>query len=124
MQWYVVFMDVPDKYWWRPLLKKGFRHCMCYRKVPNGVFIINFTGGGVDAYFLECESAEWMAKAYKNSGDTVLVGSEMQKSSRISFGGFIYCVNLVKSVLGLRGCLALTPHGLYKKLKKLNFMEI
>lgn len=123
-KWYVVFTDsetlkYPFKFFTRP----GFEHCFCLAETPAGTLIVNYTDFYAEIRFAVGVSASYFACALVNEGCRVLQVTTDRKVN-FYFRGFIYCVNLVKSFLGLRGCYAITPFGLFKWLKESNLLVI
>jgi len=123
-KWYVVFCDSDEiglPFRW--FTREGFRHCFCIAESPTGTLIMNYTDFHCEVRMGYNQSASDMAFGFVNAGCKVL---EVHTEKRRGFNlrGFIYCVPLTKSFLGLRRCWAITPFSLHKWLKKCNLIVI
>lgn len=123
-EWYVVFCDsdqigLPFRWF----TCQDFRHCFCIAESPTGTLIMNYTDFHCEVRMGYGQSASEMAFGFVNAGMKVLrVMTEKRRGFNLR--GFVYCVSLTKSFLGLRGCYAITPFGLHRWLKKSNLSII
>lgn len=117
-KWYVVFCDSDEiTYPFKLFTRKNFEHCFCFSQSPAGVIVLNYTSYNCEARFASGKSAEDYAIEFHNTGANVLRIITSGDNNFI-LRGFIYCVTLTKTFLGLRKCFAITPFGLYKWLKR------
>ena len=118
--WYIVFTDEDvGPHWIHRVLKKGFFHCYCFRKIGDYIYYANPTTSNIDSRIYE----------------KVVIGdliSEIKKFPNSNILEFKYpfdinnkmfniwnlaptCVNIVKMFLGV-SVRAQTPYQLYKQL--------
>lgn len=98
-----------------PLLRRGFRHVFCV--ISQGPYWIRIDGmAGKPTVEVVAGTQIDLAAFYRNEGYTVVSVNE-GPGTRAPFA-IANCVGLVKAVLGLRAPFALTPHQLYRFLRK------
>jgi len=102
-------------HWMDPLLKEGFKHC--FAVVDNAGYMICVDGkAGKPDVEVVCGSDYDLKGFYVKQGFTVVeVGGGLPTICPLTLSN---CVGMVKSVLGIRAFLAITPYQLYRRLTR------
>lgn len=111
----VVFRAEGDR-WFSRFLKPGYRHVFCL--IDEGDFWVLIDGlVGVPVIQAAAESAFDVAGWYRGQGFTVIETEKRDTAPRLPFVA-ANCVGMVKVALGIRAPFAVTPHQLYRALKR------
>jgi len=113
--WYLIFTDVKRRRWWDRVLKPGFNHCYAMRWDGFNWLIVNPRSD-----FLEVEVSQICDHNLRNAaiGEATAVVSVLCQVPRGRlrsrfFAGPVTCVEVVKSLLGIRAFFLFTPWQLY-----------
>lgn len=118
--WFVVFCDSDEIGWpFTMFTRPNFMHCFCIADTKEGAIMMNYIKYHCEVRMFYGIPASRVAFEFVNGGGKVLQVRTGKKNGFI-LRGSIYCVTLVKSFLGLRGCFAVSPFGLYEWLKRSN----
>lgn len=118
--WFVVFCESEEiRFPIRPFTRPGFRHCFCIADAKAQALVLNYTNYHCDVRMHHSKSASQLAFEFVAAGAKVLQ-VRTNKQNGFVLRGLTYCVTLTKTFMGLRGCYALTPFGLYEWLKRSN----
>lgn len=129
VRWYVVFEgDVqPERvrwwHFWRWITPPAFRHCWAFGEIGDDFVSVLPEMGGTRVMFtsreaLKEEGFDHMWQWAVARGEIVIPATHvMQDRFAMRWSPFT-CVTLIKSLLGLRFCGALTPYRLYCYLVK------
>ena len=117
-EWYVCFKDVPNKHWVQRFLNKGFRHCYAFKESPGGKFIILVEPmrSHLDIDIVPLNKENFTKMTDCNKFVKVIVQYDLNKD-RGHFCRFS-CVEVVKSLIGVKSFWTFTPYQLYKRLLK------
>lgn len=125
--WYIVFCDSSNLRMARLFTRPKFEHCLAISQGVNGTIMLNYNGTRLVVSEFPCEAHE-LAAAYAAEGNpTLAVEFEAEpEGADFTSRGLLYCVSMVKCILGLKRCFAFTPYSLYQWLKKsdLNVKEL
>lgn len=125
--WFIVFCESSNLRFGKLFTRPGFEHCLAFSQGSSSTVMLNYNGSRQVVTEFPCEALE-LAQAYANDGKKVLCVEfeSEEESSKFTPRGLLYCVSMVKCLLGLTGCFALTPYSLYQWLKKsdLNVVEL
>jgi hypothetical protein len=112
----VVFEDRRDKSALR-LLRPGFRHCFCLVGAGQRWTICDPLKTRIEIVPLVGPSEEEIARHYRATGRTVLMGAVAAAAARFSYRPWpATCVEIVKRVLNLDAPGVLTPAQLHRAL--------
>lgn len=117
-EWYVCFKDVPRKHWVQRVLKQNFQHCYAFKESPGGQFYIIAepmrSHLDVDIIPITSDNYTKLTDCYKFV--KVIVEYDLSKDR----GGICRynCVEVVKSLIGVKSFWTVTPYQLYKRLLK------
>lgn len=110
VEYYVVFCDSDIK--WLKCLKPGFRHCFIMRLEYGQLWtVINHGMKGLEVQTYLREDYE-SPEDYARKGSTVLKVDKEEQPGR----GWLDCVSVTKSVLGIKKPFIITPYQLYRWL--------
>lgn len=117
-EWYVCFKSVSTKHWVQRLLKPGFYHCYAFKESPGGQFLmlVDPMRSHVDFDLLPNNKENIAKMTNCNKFVRVIVKYDLSKD-RGNFCRF-NCVEVVKSLLGMKSFWTFTPWQLYKRLTK------
>lgn len=122
-EWYVAFVPSERLILSLPFVHdEQFGHVFCFADTSDGVVIQEFDGNRITVRHLAQVSAPSLGFDLVKGGAKVL--SVTSTPARVTLGGLLYCVSVVKSCIGLRGCYAITPFGLYQHLKSSPSLEV
>lgn len=115
-EWHVCFKDVPNKHWFQRFMKKGFYHCYAFKESPGGQFliIVEPMRSHVDVDIVPNNKVNLAKMTNCNKLVRVIVKYDLSKD-RGHFCRF-NCVEVVKSLLGIKSFWTFTPYQLYKRL--------
>lgn len=115
-EWFVCFEDAEPKHWLQRFMKPGFKHVMAFKYSPGGKFLIVveplFSHTSIDLIEATPENVAIMKLGCK----VVTVITEHELS--FDRGGIcrFNCVEVVKSLLGIKSFFTFTPYQLYRRL--------
>ena len=117
-EWYVCFKGVENKHWIQRYLKNGFYHCYAFKESPGGQFliIVEPMRSHVDIDIVLNNEQNLTKMTNCNKIVRVIVKYDLAKD-RGHFCRF-NCVEVVKSLIGMKSFLTFTPYQLYKRLTK------
>ena len=117
-EWWVCFKDVPNKHWIQRFLKKGFYHCYAFKESPGGQFImlVDPMRSHVDVDLIPNNDDNLTKMTNSCKVVKVIVRYDLKKD-RGHFCRF-NCVEVVKSLIGIKSFWTFTPWQLYKRLTK------
>lgn len=110
---WVVFCNC-ENIWWLRWLKKGFRHCFIV--MGDGENWLSIEATLTRTYIKRTNDSAYLERL--KAQNLTLIRSKIYKntpSSDLNFG-FFSCVELTKSILGIRQISLQTPYSLYKFL--------
>lgn len=116
-QFVVCFRNATRKHWVQRFLKDGFQHCFAIKTSPGGKFliivdpIISYTS--IDLLPNTPENVERLTE----SSTCVNVFATIDLKKNRGHICRINCVEIVKSLLGIKSFWTWTPYQLYKVLK-------
>lgn len=121
-EWYIVFTDFDtEPHWVQKVLKKGFYHCYCFRKIGDSIFLIDPSVANVDSKIYQGYSMDQLAEKLRGYPNTKVLKFkyEFDFKNRIfnTWNLAPTCVNIVKMFLGVTA-RAQTPYQLYLHLLK------
>lgn len=115
-EWFVCFKSTEHKHWIQRFLKKEFTHCYAFKESPGGQFLILVepmrSHLDIDILPKNDENLSIMKKC--NKMVRVIVKYDLKKD-RGHFCRF-NCVEVVKSLIGIKSFFIFTPYQLYKEL--------
>lgn len=122
--WYVVFTDRENEYWWNRWLQPGFQHVQAWRSYrygtqPNDVMWLRvdpFAALTVVELVFDV-LPPWYRDPSMNVIRTRVARTALKLREGFSIGPFS-CVEHVKALLGIRSFWLRTPWQLYKYIKK------
>lgn len=117
--WLIVFDkgQSEQKRWWH-LLPLRMGHVFLLREAGSGVLMLNPVEWGLAVRY-ESISLIDAAQHYGANAQAILSYTcDYRRNVLPVRRGVITCVSIVKAVLGLRKCRAVTPFGLYRQLLK------
>lgn len=103
--------------WWRPFLRRGFRHVWCVRWDGWNWLAVNATYYGTDCWVEPFDEETWLPGHYVEQGSTVLHVKAVRVHRYIP-QSVIPCVGTAKRLLGIRSAGVVTPYGLFRYLKR------
>lgn len=118
---FIVFGGQADQPWLR-LLRPGFRHCFAALVDAGGWTVLDPLTGRLIVARLELPAEFDLPGFYRRAGLAVLgpfAPSEPRARALPPLSPFS-CVALCRAVLGAAAPFALTPHGLFRSLNKIN----
>lgn len=98
----------------KPILKHGFSHCFAFKHTEDYYIVANS-----ELSHIELDVLERNEQAFNDlieSMVTVTVTLDIDAKHSIAGLRWLSCVETVKSLLGIRSPLLLTPYQLYKRL--------
>ena len=115
-KFYFVYEDKPEGMWWQKLLKKGYKHVFAVHF--DGLFWVkmDFTIGYMDYSVLPFDYRDTIKDVLKGRDMTyqyVEAWRQPRYRVRLLFAPWT-CVELMKSLLGIRAWYVMTPYQLYK----------
>ena len=119
-RWIIFFTDREDRYWFDMFTRPGFRHCCIAGYVEGLEHWIGFDWGKKGTY-MNILSDEDINKIIlytrKNKGRMLEITKPYTMFNNWSWIP-MYCVSVIKSLIGYRNCFVITPYQLYCALKK------
>lgn len=119
VEWAIVFMDskyrVPIFYWLQP----GFKHVFAMKKSPGGEFwmVIDPLRSHTDVLLIP--GREKTARDYAGEDAVILtVKAKIDPAKPRWTIGLVDCVEVVKSLVGIRSHFVHTPYQLYRYLRR------
>ena len=115
MNWYLIFTEVKRQRWWDRLLKPGFNHVYAMRWDGFNWLIVNPRSDFLSVEVSTICDHNLRDLAIGEATATVGVLCEIPKGRLRSrfFAGPVTCVEVVKSLLGIRAWFLFTPWQLY-----------
>jgi len=117
-EWYICFKDVPTKHWVQRFLKKGFYHCYAFKLSPGGQFLMVAepmrSHLHIDLVPANDENLNILLDCNKYVKVIVKIDTAKDRGHFCRFN----CVEVVKSLIGLKSFWTFTPYQLYKELLK------
>lgn len=116
---WIVFGGRTDLPWLR-LLRPGFRHCFAALADPGGWLVLDPLSGRLVAARLDLPPGFDLPEFYRRAGLRVLGPFVPQEPQRRWLPAIrpLTCVGLCRAVLGAGAPRAITPHGLYRRLRR------
>lgn len=117
-EWYVCFDGTERKHWIQRCLKQGFYHCYAFKKSPGGQFYILIDP---TRSFTRVDMAPVSEEAFQElTNCNIFVKVVVKIDATQDRGHFcrFNCVEVIKSLIGLKSFWTWTPHQLYKRLLK------
>jgi hypothetical protein len=114
---WIAFGGAADQVWLR-LLRPGFRHCFAALRDAEGWTVLDPLSGRLVVARLALSPDFDLPGFYERAGLAVL-GPFTPSPPRALLPSFIpfSCVALCRAMLGATAPFALTPHGLYRRLR-------
>lgn len=114
-EWYLLYSDKVD-YWFQRPLQDGFTHVDAARFTPSGWVVVAPHFGYTDVQIIDTDMPPWSW----HNGVVQRVQARRRDDWQRSWGclGPVTCVEIIKSVLGVRKPFILTPYQLFKYCKK------
>ncbi|WP_187830396.1 hypothetical protein [Siccirubricoccus phaeus] len=122
---YIAFGGAAELPWLR-LLRPGFRHCFAALEEAGGWLVADPLSGRLVLTRLDLPAGFDLPGFYRRAGLTVL-GPFQPGGPRWSVLPSLWplnCVSFCRAVLGCGAPFAVTPHGLYRGLKRGGFAPI
>lgn len=123
VRWTVAFTDVETRGGWvrRALgyLRPGFRHCLAFRSVGEGLLLVNTTVARLQVDWFPGVTAEQYAEELKASGATVVEMSVVADDA-VWTPRLLTCVSVVRALAGRRPKVQ-TPYRLFNELRLRRF---
>ena len=118
VEWWVVFGDAPKRYWWTAFCRPGFEHCFALAR-QGGSWVQVDPGHDFMRVAVLPVSAYTPIHALVGDRTVVRVRASLTEQMRAPWiVGPLTCVEVVKSLLGIRSLTLLTPHQLYEHLRR------
>ena len=117
----VGFIDRNDRYWFDLFTKPGFRHCLIfgYNKKINKWISFDWTKIGTEITILNNDEYIYVkSEAKKQLGATFIEIKKIQTMYSNWSWIPMYCVSVIKSLIGYKNYFVITPYQLYCALKK------
>ena len=112
----VFFTYASQPHWWTRLLRPGFSHVYMVEFLPQGCIVINPNISSLEIkYYLTGENLPDNLQQLAVPVD-IKTNIDHCKKQPVFFRLFS-CVEVVKSILGIRNRLIITPNQLYKHIK-------
>lgn len=117
-EWFICFCDVKRKHWIQRVLKPGFHHVKAFKHSPGGQFmvLVDSMRSHLDIDIVPLNE-ENIAKYTEGCKVVTVVVKYDLLFDRGHFCRF-NCVEVVKSLLGIRSFWTFTPYQLYKRLTR------
>ena len=115
-RFFVAFSDSEQRGWWTVFTTRGFKHCFAFTELDGKTLEINQLRGSTKFILKDVKPFDYAIDLVDNQEHKVLMIDCIPNIYYV-FRGPLYCVSLVKSVLGIGG-FSITPYQLYKSLKK------
>tara|TARA_Y100000590_G_C15492450_1_gene928342 strand:- start:10 stop:405 length:396 start_codon:yes stop_codon:yes gene_type:complete len=118
----VGFIDRNDRYWFDLFTKPGFRHCLIfgYNKKINKWISFDWTKIGTEITILNNDEYIYVkSEAKKQLGATFIEIKKIQTMYSNWSWIPMYCVSVIKSILGIKKPFIITPYQLYCALNKI-----
>lgn len=117
-EWFVCFKDVGRKHWVQKFLKTGYQHCYAFKTSPGGQFLViaEPMRSHLDIDIVQLNDDNLNKLLDCTEYVQVVVSYDLTKD-RGHFCRF-NCVEVVKSLIGLKSFWTFTPYQLYKRLIK------
>lgn len=118
-EWWLVFTETEERYWWNRLLRKGFRHVYAMRQ-QFGVWVrVNFRVPCLDVEILDIPVYTPVHLAVEPGAKVVRVLA-YRNQDRVRWpwvAGPVTCVETTKALLGVRRFFLWTPYQLYRYVR-------
>jgi len=115
-EWTVCFRDPVKYHWYQKYMKKGFQHCYAFKLSPGGQFYIVVDPARshthIDLLPVTDENYQLLTKGYKFVTILREIDLNFDRGGICRFN----CVEVVKSLIGLKSFMTFTPYQLYKRL--------
>lgn len=125
VHWYLVFTEIDHAHWWDRWLAPGFRHVYAFRQTPEGWLYINprtdYTEIALEPYLNDNPANGF--QVVSEGPVTVLNVLAAVPKHRLRcrwFVGPVTCVEIIKSLLGIRAFFVFTPRQLYHYARQCN----
>lgn len=117
-EWTLCFKD-PDKHHWvQRFLMKGFRHCYAFKLSPGGQFYVIIDPARSHTHVhLAPANDEIFTQLTKNVKFVTIINTIDLNTDRSTFCRF-NCVEVIKSLIGLKSFWTFTPYQLHKRVSK------
>lgn len=116
VEWYLVFYNVEQAYWWTRLLKPGFQHVIAYRVIAGYWLLFQPRKDFLDVEFTTYPSYLTINEIVPE-GAKVLRVTAWREQKRMRYPwiiGSVTCVEMIKALLGIRAFFLWTPWQLYR----------
>jgi hypothetical protein len=112
--WYVCFCPSDRLGIASLFVKPEFGHVYCFSQGSRLTTIINFDGSRVIVKEHSLSALDLAVGLVAEGSQVLQVVFESEEDEPAVSRGLLYCVSVVKSILGLKNCYAYTPYGLYR----------
>ena len=117
-EWYVCFSNAKYNHWIQRILKTGYEHCYAFKVSPGGQFYITlnptYSHLDVDLLPVTDENFNILTNGVKFVKVIVKYNPTQKRGGICHFN----CVEVVKSLIGVKGFFIFTPYQLYKRVTK------
>ncbi len=119
-QWVIAFFDEGRGWWWDIFTRKGFRHCMAFRYLSplNAWVMVDWSSKRLSVEFLPPVAMDACIVGINDAGGLFLEFDSIDAPPKAIPSFPLYCVSVVKHLLGFRDWKVFTPYQLYCALKK------
>jgi hypothetical protein len=118
--WVVAFIDNGPGFWWDVFSRPGFRHCLAFRYMAeiDAWALVDWGSEGFFIEFLPKRFITGLIAGVKQSGGCFLEIEAKKMPPRMLPSFPLYCVSVMKHLIGLKDWRVFTPYQLYCALLK------